>query len=115
LIVFDAPGLKDAARIDAGKWTMLRSMADIVRTVDELAPAVERALSEPERLAESRRQSHTLFAHAGTATLRAVGLIYELLDLQPQPSSTSQAQTAVAALATPAAASSPARRPRATS
>jgi hypothetical protein len=116
LIVFDAPDLKDTARIDAGKWAMLRSMADLVGTADDLPPAVERALHEPQRQAEARRQSQTLFAHAGTATLRALALIYELLDLQPQSSDISQTETAMAAaLSAPAAVSSSARRPRVTS
>jgi hypothetical protein len=83
LIVFDAPGLRDMARIDEGKWTLLRSMADIARTVTELPAVVARAFSEPQRLAAARRQSHSLFAYAGSATARAIAVLYELLELTP--------------------------------
>ncbi len=85
LVVFDAPQLKEVARIDDGKWTLLRSMADIASSADELAALVARALRDPQRLAEARRQAHTLFAYAGTATQRALDVLYELLELEGRP------------------------------
>jgi hypothetical protein len=81
IIVFDAPQLKEAARIDAEKWTLLRSMADVVHTTAALGDAVERAFSEPGRLQQARRKADALFAHPGTATDRALALVYELLEL----------------------------------
>jgi hypothetical protein len=81
VIVYDAPQLKHVARIDEGKWTLLRSMADVVQTPAQLVEAARRALEQPERLREERRQAHTLFAFAGTATDRALATVYELLAL----------------------------------
>jgi hypothetical protein len=81
VVVFDAPQLKEAARIDPGKWDLLRSMADVVATPAALVEAVRDALAHPERLREARRQAHTLFAHAGSATERALDAVYRELDL----------------------------------
>ena len=85
LIVFDAPRLREAARIDDDKWHLLRSMADVVRTPDELRNAVRQALVEPRRLHTERSKAHDLFAYAGNATDRALRVVYELLDLKPAP------------------------------
>jgi hypothetical protein len=81
VIVYDVPALKEAARIDAGKWDLLRSMADVVRTAAELPAAVQLALVRPERLRDERRQSRTLFAFPGTATDRALDAVYDALEL----------------------------------
>jgi CDP-glycerol glycerophosphotransferase (TagB/SpsB family) len=85
VVVFDAPRLRDAARIDDDKWAMLRSMADIAATPGDLAAAVERALAEPGRHHDARRQAHDLFAYAGSATGRALEVVYEMLELEPRP------------------------------
>jgi hypothetical protein len=84
IIVFDSPRLKDVARIDDGKWTMLRSMAEVVQTPAQLVDAAARGLAKPERRREERRQAHSLFAFAGSATDRAMATVYELLAL-PRP------------------------------
>lgn len=83
IVVFDAPGLRDAARVDAGKWDLLRSMADVVGAPSELASAVHTSLATPGRHCAARRRAHALFAHVGSATERALRVVYELLDLQP--------------------------------
>lgn len=83
VIVFDAPRLKEAARIDAVRWTLLRSMSDVVTSPAQLAGAVARAWAEPSRLRSERRKAHDLFAHAGTATARALDVVYGLLELSP--------------------------------
>lgn len=89
IVVFDAPELKAVARIDAGKWALLRSMADVVSGPEELRAAVASALANPTRGGEARRQAHALFANAGSATSRAVALVYELLELEaPAPAHT---------------------------
>jgi CDP-glycerol glycerophosphotransferase (TagB/SpsB family) len=85
LVVFDAPALKDAARIDGDKWNLLRSMADVVASAETLATAVSGAFAEPARRQSSRAAARDLFAHPGTATRRALDVVYELLDL-PQDS-----------------------------
>lgn len=81
LVVYDAPALKAAARIDDGKWRLLRSMADVVDSPATLRDAVDRALADPERHRRDREQARTLFAHAGSATSRALAVVYELLDV----------------------------------
>jgi hypothetical protein len=83
IVVFDAPKLKNAARIDLEKWSMLRSMADVVQTTADMREAVALALADPGRLRGARRRAHTLFAHAGSATARALTVVYQLLDLPP--------------------------------
>jgi hypothetical protein len=84
VIVFDAPGLKEAARIDAGKWDLLRSMAHVVTAAADLPDAIARALANPGVQSVQRRAAvDTLFAYPGTATQRALELVYHLLDLQP--------------------------------
>lgn len=82
VIVFDAPGLLQAARIHPERWHQLRAMSDVVASADALPDAVMRALSSPERLRDVRRRTaHALFAHAGKATERALDVMYGLLEL----------------------------------
>ena len=78
VIVFDVPELLHAARIDPDKWALLRSMADVVRHPDELRDAVTRA--DPARHREPRKRARALFAFPGTATERALAVVYELLE-----------------------------------
>jgi CDP-glycerol glycerophosphotransferase (TagB/SpsB family) len=85
IIVFDAPALKDAARIDTAKWNLLRSMADVVSSTAGLGDAVDGAFAEPERQRAARRLARDLFAHPGTATERALGVVYELLEMPQSP------------------------------
>ena len=84
LVVFDVPGLIEAARINPAKVALLRSAAVVVATVDGLAAAVARELAEPGRLAAARRAAAgEVFHQPGSATRRAVDLIYQLLELSP--------------------------------
>jgi CDP-glycerol glycerophosphotransferase len=84
IVVYDAPDLLRAARVDSGKWEMLRSMATVARTPAETVAAVHASLADPSRQADERRRAHTLFANPGTATARAQALVYELLGV-PMP------------------------------
>jgi hypothetical protein len=84
VVVFDAPELLAAARVAPERWTALRRMSDVVRTTSELGVAVRSALAHPERRHAERRQARELFAYPGTATARALAVVYELLEL-PQP------------------------------
>ncbi len=80
LLVFDAPDLPVAARINPDKVALLRSVATVVRTCDELAGAARAALADPARLsAERRRIAGHMFFDAGRATARAVALTRDLL------------------------------------
>lgn len=85
VIVFDAPDLVRVARINPEKVALLRSAADVVRTVEELRTAVSDVLRNPSRRsADRRRVASEMFYAPGGATSRALELIYELLDL-PAP------------------------------
>lgn len=83
IVVYDAPRLQAAARIDPGKWNLLRSMADVVDTPDTLRQAVTAALRAPDTRRQARRAARDLFAYPGEAAGRATALVYELLDLTP--------------------------------
>ncbi len=81
LLVFDAPGLVDAARINPEKVALLRSAATVVATVDDLVTAARAELGSPGRLSRERRLvAGEMFYEPGTATGRAVDLIQQLLD-----------------------------------
>jgi hypothetical protein len=83
LVVFDAPDLLHHARIEPGKWRLLRSMADVVRDAGDLPRAIAGALSDPQRHAAARRAATaSLFAFAGHSTQRALEVVYDLLELQ---------------------------------
>ena len=84
LIVYDAPDLAAAARINPEKLELLRSAALVVKTTGELVQAVREELATPARLARARRRvARDMFHAPGTATDRAVALVCELLDRQP--------------------------------
>jgi hypothetical protein len=81
LLVFDVPGLVEAARINPEKVALLRSAATAVRTVEELAAAARGELVRPERLSAARRRvASEMFFEPGTATSRAVAVVRELID-----------------------------------
>ena len=85
LIVYDAPDLIESARIIPDKVALLRSAADVVRSADELADAVQDALSNPSRRAAERAAAAgEVFYEPGSATARALNLIYRLIDLSHQ-------------------------------
>lgn len=84
LVVFDAPGLPSAARINPDKIELLRSAATVVYRVGELAAAVRAALDSPGRGAQERHAvAEEMFHDPGHATARAVSLARELLDGRP--------------------------------
>jgi hypothetical protein len=81
LVVFDAPELAAAARINPEKVSLLRSAATVVRDTRELAAAVQSELRAPGRLSGPRRRiASEMFHDAGHATERALALVRELLD-----------------------------------
>jgi len=82
LIVFDAPDLPRVARINPDKIAQLRGAARVVRTADEVGPAALDELAHPDRAAPARRRIVSdLFYEPGTATARALQVVYELLSL----------------------------------
>ena len=82
LVVFDAPGLIEAARINPDKVALLRSAAAVVSSTGQLAEAIYDALATPHlRSRERQRAANEVFFDAGTATERALRLVYELMSL----------------------------------
>ena len=80
LLVFDAPDLPAAARINPEKVALLRSAATVVRTTTELARAAVHAIQAPGELSTTRRRiAGELFFEAGGATDRAVNLVRRML------------------------------------
>jgi hypothetical protein len=84
LIVFDAPGLVEAARINPERVRELRRAARVVGDVPALRQAVREARDRADGLsAERRHLASTMFFEPGGATRRAVATAYDLLDLAP--------------------------------
>jgi len=80
LLVFDAPDLPQAARINPEKIVLLRSAASVVTTPAELGTRAVYALANPGDLSAARRRvARGLFFDPGHATERAVRLIKGLL------------------------------------
>lgn len=83
LIVFDAPNLAEAARINLDKIALLRSAATVVHTCDELKAVARESLADPRaRSADRQRVAREMFYQPGHATDRAVALIQDLLTAQ---------------------------------
>jgi hypothetical protein len=81
LLVFDVPGLVEAARINPEKVALLRSAATVVDTIDELAMAATRELENPARLTHARRRvASEVFFEPGSATARAIALVRDVLE-----------------------------------
>ena len=82
LVVFDAPELPRVARINPDKIVLLRSAAAVAHTPDELGDLVEAELRHPgRRSAIRRRVAGEMFHRPGTATARALALIYDAIGL----------------------------------
>ena len=80
LLVYDAPDLPAAARINPEKVALLRSAATVVGTTSELARAAVHAIQAPgERSSTRRRIAAELFFEPGGATDRAVNLVRRML------------------------------------
>jgi hypothetical protein len=84
VIVYDAPRLAAAARINPEKIALLRSAATVVGDAASLARAVRAALAAPDASSAARRRlAAEVFYRPGSASDRARRLTYELLDLPP--------------------------------
>jgi CDP-Glycerol:Poly(glycerophosphate) glycerophosphotransferase len=95
LIVFDAPDLPRIARINPEKIAMLRSAARVVSSASEVGAAAVDELAHCDRRRDARRAiARDLFYKAGTATPRAMALVYELLELRPPSPSEAERRSA---------------------
>jgi len=84
LIRIEMPELIARTNIPADYVALLADAATTVRTVPEIARAVEDGLANPTRLADSRKMvADELFYKPGTATARATQELYELMELAP--------------------------------
>jgi len=100
LIVVDRPELIHKAAISREKVERLRAAADVATDPRKVTNTVLAALQQPQRLsAERRRTAAALFFEPGTATDRALALLYRLIDL-PLPAATVAAAESSRQLAT---------------
>lgn len=80
LLIYDAPGLPLAARINPEKIELLRSTATVSGTPAGLASSAVHALEHPAELSTARRRvADALFFDPGHATARCVQLLRGLL------------------------------------
>jgi CDP-glycerol glycerophosphotransferase (TagB/SpsB family) len=85
IVVIDRPELLVKAGISADKVHRLRAAADVARDACEMVRAIVQGLGNPNRFsAERRRTASELFHQPGTATTRALDMIYQMIDL-PAP------------------------------
>ena len=91
LIVFDAPDLARAARINPEKVALLRSVASVAATPGQVAEHAAAALAHPGTLSAARRAvARELFHDPGQATVRAVDLLRGLLHRAAAPTAASE-------------------------
>jgi hypothetical protein len=80
LIVFDAPDLPRAARVNPEKVALLRSAATVAASPEDAGRAAIAALADPERLSAARRRvARDLLFEPGGATARAAALVRGML------------------------------------
>jgi hypothetical protein len=83
LIVFDTPDLAAVARINPERLAALRSAARVVNDASAIGTAAAEELATADRLKNERAAAaRPLFHRPGTATDRALEVVYELLDLR---------------------------------
>jgi hypothetical protein len=90
IVLFDVPDLVRTARINPGQVARLRGVARVVYRSEEVGVVAREELAQSGRLSAARRQlAACMFHGAGTATARALAVLYDLLELAPaevQPS-----------------------------
>jgi glycosyltransferase involved in cell wall biosynthesis len=85
LVIVDCPELIEHSRVSQSRVAQLRNAADVVRTAADLPEAVAAGLASASRHSRVRRATaEAMFYRAGTATARAISLIYQFLEL-PAP------------------------------
>jgi CDP-glycerol glycerophosphotransferase (TagB/SpsB family) len=80
------PELIELANVHSDYVTLLASVADSVDTADEAVDAVERGLADPAaRRADRRAVAADLFYRPGGATARSIRALYDVIELEPMP------------------------------
>lgn len=83
LVIVDCPELLEHSGVNPEKVRQLRAGADVVATAGDVSEAVTAGLRNPGRHSHVRRRTAgEMFYQAGTATDRAVALMYQFLDLE---------------------------------
>jgi len=86
IVRIHCPRLIRDANVHPDYVALLASVSDSAESVDGVVAAVERALAAPRALSETRRAvAADLFYRPGGATARAVGQLYDAIELDPQP------------------------------
>jgi hypothetical protein len=89
VIVFDTPDLPRVARINPERIALLRSAARVVTCADDIGRVAKEEMATASRLAPARKAAaRALFSDPGRATARAMGIVYELLRLEPAHTAT---------------------------
>jgi hypothetical protein len=82
IVLFEVPDLVRVARVNPEQVARLRGVARLVSRTEALGPAARDELAQPARLSAARRQlAARMFYEAGTATARALVIVYDLLQL----------------------------------
>ena len=84
IVLFDVPDLVRIARVNPDQAARLRGVARLACRVEDVGPAARDELAQPNTLSTARRQlAARMFYEAGTATARALQVLYDLLQLTP--------------------------------
>jgi len=84
IVLFDAPDMVRVARVNPEQVRRLRGVARLVDRSDEIGPAARDELAHSSTLSPARRHlAARMFYGAGTATGRALAVLYDLLQLAP--------------------------------
>jgi hypothetical protein len=86
IVVIDAPWLLERARVNPEKVRMLRSAAEVIDSPEDLEQAIRSQFADPRALAAGRgRIASQMFYRPGTATARAIAVVYDAIGLEPLP------------------------------
>ena len=84
IVQFDAPDLVRIARVNPDQAARLRGVARLACRHEDVGPVARDELARPDSLSTARRQlAARMFYEAGTATARAMAVLYDLLQLAP--------------------------------
>jgi len=84
IVLFDVPDLIRIARVNPEQATRLRHVGRLVGSIEQLGGAVQDELAASHTRSAARRQlAARMFYGAGTATARALSLLYDLLEMPP--------------------------------
>jgi len=82
IVLFDMPDLARVARVNPQQLARLRGVAHTVSRIEDLGPVAGNELVQSSRLSAARQQlAARMFYRAGTATVRALAVLYDLLQL----------------------------------